>query len=644
MDKATKNPENAPNAAGDAGGQIAGILLDQGVLSREQLAYALRVRAKLGEDYSLVRVLKDLEYLTDSQLRDALRAQGRTVPIGNLLVELGYLRPAELSAALKAQKEPQYKGKRLGEFLLEKRLIQERELIEVLADQLGFPIVETRFSEIAPDLLSGIRPDWCRRYSAVPLSRDTDKVMVAFVDPLDQNARLAAEDVFGPIVPAITSRRALEETITAFENSLSHAGNREASKAGSGVTAIADTLILEALNQGASDIHIEPTRSRIRVRFRCDGVLQVHQELDSELLQPLSNRLKVLAGADISERRRHQGGGFRFVDPRTGERCDVRASWYATIFGEKIVLRILSRKAELLDIKEVGMAEKMLAQFLEDALDVPSGVILITGPTGSGKTTTLYGCVNYLNDSERSIVTAEDPVEYVIDGIAQCALNAKLDITFAETLRHMVRQDPDVIVLGEIRDQFSAESAIQAALTGHKVLTTFHTEDSIGGLLRLMNMEIETFLISSTVVSVLAQRLLRHVCEHCAESYRPPALILQRLGYTPADLVGAVFRRGRGCERCHYSGYSGRVGVFELLVLNEPVKEAILSKKTSSEIRRISIETSGLITLMEDGIAKAASGMTTLEEVLRHLPRMGRPRPLHEIRRLAGEMASTRKT
>ena len=201
-----------------------------------------------------------------------------------------------------------------------------------------------------------------------------------------------------------------------------------------------------------------------------------------------------------------------------------------------------------------------------------------------------------------------------------------------------MRQDPDVIVLGEVRDRFSAETAIQAALTGHKVLTTFHTEDSIGGLLRLMNMEIETFLISSTVVSVLAQRLLRRVCPHCAEEYRPNAHELHRLGCSQADLEGAQFRIGRGCEACHYTGHTGRVGVFELLVLNEPVKEAILAKRTSSEIRRISIETSGLVTLLEDGLAKAAQGMTSLQEVLRHLPRLGKPRPLKEILRLAGEM------
>jgi type IV pilus assembly protein PilB len=388
----------------------------------------------------------------------------------------------------------------------------------------------------------------------------------------------------------------------------------------------------------ASDIHIEPMRNLIRVRFRRDGILMLHKELDKKLAPVIASRLKVLSKADIAEKRRHQGGGFSFNDPKSGRKSDVRVSFYATIFGEKIVMRLLSRKAELLDIKEVGMAPRMLERFVEDALDFPSGVILITGPTGSGKTTSLYGCINYLNDMERCITTAEDPVEYVIDGIAQCSLNPKINLTFEETLRHMVRQDPDVIVLGEIRDQFSAESAIQAALTGHKVLTTFHTEDSIGGLLRLMNMEIETFLISSTVVSVLAQRLLRHVCEHCAEPYRPNAHELQRLNCSQADLAGASFRSGRGCEHCHYTGYAGRVGVFELLVLNEMVKDAILSKKTSSEIRRISVETSGLITLLEDGLAKAAQGLTTLQEVLRHLPRMGKPRPLKEILRLAGEV------
>jgi type IV pilus assembly protein PilB len=281
----------------------------------------------------------------------------------------------------------------------------------------------------------------------------------------------------------------------------------------------------------------------------------------------------------------------------------------------------------------------MLERFIGDALDVPTGVVIITGPTGSGKTTTLYSAVDHLNTPDTCIVTAEDPVEYVVDGIAQCSINAKINRTFEETLRHIVRQDPDVIVLGEIRDRFSADTAIQAALTGHKVLTTFHTEDAIGGLLRLLNMNIEAFLISSTVVSVMAQRLLRRVCPSCAEPYTPSATEIRRLGVTPQDLRGAQFMLGKGCSACRFTGYRGRICVFELLVLNEMVKDAILNRRTSYEIRRISIETSGLVALIEDGLYKASYGLTSIQEVLRHLPRVVKPRPVEEIRRLLGSLS-----
>jgi type IV pilus assembly protein PilB len=262
--------------------------------------------------------------------------------------------------------------------------------------------------------------------------------------------------------------------------------------------------------------------------------------------------------------------------------------------------------------------------------------MIVTGPTGSGKTSTLYSCVKYLNNINTSIITAEDPVEFVIDGISQCSINPKIGVTFEETLRHIVRQDPDIIVLGEIRDTFSAETAIQAALTGHKVLTTFHTEDSIGGLIRLMNMEIEAFLISSTVVCVVAQRLLRLVCNHCAEPYVPTPLEISRLGYMAPELAGAEFREGKGCKECRFTGFKGRTAIFELLVLNEPVKEAILGNKSSAEIRRLSMETSGLVTLFEDGLVKAARGLISIHEVLRDLPRISKPRPLHELKRILG--------
>jgi type IV pilus assembly protein PilB len=355
-------------------------------------------------------------------------------------------------------------------------------------------------------------------------------------------------------------------------------------------------------------------KDRLRVRFRRDGVMDQHKDFPKEIAPQLCTRIKVMAQADIAEKRRHQDGRILFVSLRHGINLDMRVSFFITIYGEKVVLRLLNNKGTLLDIKEIGMAPRMLEHFIYEALEIPTGVMIITGPTGSGKTSTLYSCVNYLNDIHTSIITAEDPVEYVIDGISQCSINTKIGVTFEETLRHIVRQDPDIIVLGEIRDQFSAETAIQAALTGHKVLTTFHTEDSIGGLIRLMNMEIEAFLISSTVVCVVAQRLLRRVCPECAEPYIPTPLDLSRLGLTAIDLVGAEFRQGRGCKSCRFSGYRGRAGVFELLVMNEMVKNAILNNKSSYEIRRISIETSGMVTLVEDGLVKGARGLISMND------------------------------
>jgi len=345
-----------------------------------------------------------------------------------------------------------------------------------------------------------------------------------------------------------------------------------------------------------------------------------------------------MASADITEKRRHQDGRILLGSAENGDEVDIRVSFYVTLFGEKVVMRILNKKPELYRIKDLGMGSKTLARFKEDVLDLPSGVVIITGPTGAGKTTTLYASINYANNPDTNIITAEEPVEYVIEGISQCSIDPKIGLTFEETLRHMLRQDPDIIILGEIRDKFSAESAIQAALTGHKVLTTFHTEDSIGGLLRLMNMDIETFLISSTVVSVVAQRLLKKVCPYCRKDYPPSAKELRQVRYRPESIQGYRFQIGSGCQRCDHTGYLGRTGVFELLVLNEYVKEAILQRKTSYEIRRISIETTGLVTLLEDGLAKAAKGITSIPEVIRQLPLLEAPRPLDQIYRIIGDI------
>ncbi|MGH0033694.1 MAG: GspE/PulE family protein [Myxococcota bacterium] len=614
-------------------GGIVTLLLDAGELTPQQLEYAKRVQAKLATPTPLVQVLQDLELADNARIRALIRENRQSVRIGEMLVELGYLSPSELGKALQLQAEDDG-DPRLGEVLTQHGMIGEVELAQVLADHLGYPYSDPGFAEIDTELTSRVPIKWCEEHLFVPVRYEDGKVVVAFADPTKYSSLEAAQQAFGDdYVLSIATRSSIERAISRL---ISRPKTRDAKPANEGkIARLADELIAEAIEIGASDIHIEPMKDRLRVRMRRDGVLVPSRELPLDVAGPLTARIKVLCGADITERRRHQGGRILYESPSLA--VDMRVSFYVTVHGEAVVMRLLNRPQQLLSIAEIGMAPRMLERYRAEVVEAPSGVVIITGPTGSGKTSTLYSSVNHVNTPEVSIITAEDPVEYLMDGITQCSINARIDVTFEETLRHIVRQDPDVIVIGEIRDGFSAEAAIQSALTGHKVFTTFHTEDSIGGLVRLLNMEIEAFLVSSTVVSVLAQRLLRRVCESCARDATPTPAELRRLGYGTGDLMGARFREGTGCNECHQTGYRGRVAIFELLVLDESVRDAILERKTSHEIRRISMENTGLVTLLEDGILKAARGQTSLAEVIRVLPRVTRPRPIPELRRLLGD-------
>ena len=605
-------PAGTPPQAASTGA-IATLLLQDGFISDKQLSYAARVRSKLTSPKTMIDTLLDLGYVTQEQIRTTLRTNHTHIRLGDLLVELGYLKE--------------------GEILTERGFIEERRLLECLAYQLGYPLIELSFVTIDKSLIAELPLPVCRDNSMVPVQRDKDAIVVAFSDPLDRKAQEIARNMLGrEISVAIAQRESVQETLIALERSAGQTIVTDEST----IIGMINKLLDEAIDEAASDIHIEPMKDRLRIRFRCDGVMQQHQDLPKELAPQLTSRIKVMAQADIAERRRHQDGRILYDSTKHGLSLDLRISFFITVYGEKIVLRLLNNKGTLLDLKQMGMAPRMLEHFIYEALEIPTGVMIITGPTGSGKTSTMYSCVKYLNNINTSIITAEEPVEYLIDGISQCSINPKIGVTFEETLRHIVRQDPDIIVLGEIRDQFSADTAIQAALTGHKVLTTFHTEDSIGGLVRLMNMEIEAFLISSTVVCVVAQRLLRRVCPDCAEPYTPTPHDLARLNLAPGDLAAGAFKIGRGCKSCRFSGYRGRVGVFELLVMNEMVKSAILNNKSSYDIRKISIETSGMVTLMEDGLVKGAQGLISMKEIITDLPRLGKPRPLHELRRILG--------
>lgn len=627
-----KGSERAPERTEQAG-VIYEMLIGKGYLDDQKLKYAKRVHSKLAATRTLTQVLLELKYITVEQLRDTLFASKVNLKLGALLVELGLLTDHDLKTAIGLQKESTVR-KTLGEVLVESGLIEERGLLEVLSYQLGLPYHKLEISRLDANLLRKVPTKWYVLHQFLPVGKEDGQVSVAFVDPLNRESQDAAEKIFGAIRPVLCSKSEFGEVLRALEHEAVLLKTNQPDE--KSVVGMVNAIIEEAATSGASDIHIEPMKDRIRIRFRLDGVLVHYKDIPLQMGPPLTSRLKIMSKADIAERRRHQDGRIQFEDTRTGSALDLRVSFYVTVHGENTVLRLLGRKDNLLALSEIGMYPKMLDRYKFDALDFPCGVILVTGPTGSGKTSTLYSSINHLESMDTSIITVEDPVEYLIDGIAQCSIDPKINLTFEESLKHVVRQDPDIIVIGEIRDQFSAETCIQASLTGHKVISTFHTEDSIGGLIRLLNMNIEPFLISSTVVCVVAQRLLRKVCSRCAEDYIPQTSDIRRLGYSANDLKGVGFKMGRGCSECRFTGYKGRVGIFELLVLNEPVKDAVLNKKTAYDLRRIAAETSGLITLLEDGIMKAASGTTSIQEVFRSLPRVVKPRPVHELKRLLG--------
>lgn len=612
-----------------ASSQIAELLIEEGRIDRQQLAYALRVQAKLPGPRPLVAVLQDLGYVDEQQVRQTLQAHRLDLRLGDLLYELGLLKAKDLRAALALQGTRP--GAKLGNVLVDNGYLAEDTLLELLSVQLGLDYLRNDQLAVDRQLAKRLRLTTLNRLRAVPLRGDEGETILACEDPLSTPPLGELEHLTGnKVVLAIARRQAIDTALEVLAGADLPSGQVSENE----VVRKVNELIQQAIADGVSDIHLEPLKEKLRVRMRQDGVLIPHADLPRDMLRPLVSRIKVMAGADIAERRRHQDG--RILFEHGGDKVDLRVNFYSTVFGEKTVLRLLNNRSRLLDISEVGMAPRVVEHFREDVLDIPSGVVMVTGPTGSGKTTTLYGSIAYLNNPNTSIITAEDPVEYVIEGINQCSINPKIGVTYEETLRHIVRQDPDVIVIGEIRDRFSADTAIQAALTGHKVLTTFHTEDAIGGLLRLLHMDIEAFLISSTVVCVVAQRLLRRVCPHCAQNHPLTPDEVRRLGYNPTEVRNLSFRRGSGCAECNFLGYRGRVGVFEVLILNEPVRDALIHRKTSFEIRRICSESTGMVSLLEDGIAKASQGLTSFEEILRTLPRLDRPRPLAELNRLLG--------
>ncbi|MBL7170444.1 MAG: type IV-A pilus assembly ATPase PilB [Candidatus Omnitrophica bacterium] len=550
--------------------------------------------------------------------------------LGARLVEKGLITKEALAKAQKASK----RGTPLQKTLVEQGSITEEKLIDFMAKELNIPCVKMSDYVIDPKIVKIVPEKLARHYTVIPLFKVLDTLTIAMADPsnfyaiedikiktkCELNKVLASEKDINKAIDKYYAAgvEIMEEAIKDLkEISLEQEAKEEASPSqlqhdaeDAPIVKLVNSFIAQAINRRASDIHLEPYEKDLRIRYRIDGVLYEVASPPKNLQGALVSRLKILSQLDIAERRLPQDGRFRM---RIKDKSiDLRLSTLPTIFGEKVVMRILDKGSLALDMKDLGMEENMLAGF-EKAIASPYGMVVVTGPTGSGKTTTLYSALNKVNSVGKNIITVEDPVEYRIHGINQVQVQPKIGLTFAAGLRSILRQDPDIVMVGEVRDLETAEIAIRAALTGHLVFTTLHTNDAVGTLARLVDMGIEPFLVASSVVVVMAQRLVRRICPDCKKEYTPPQE-MQKIIKEKFPDKDIKFYKGVGCKNCNNTGYRGRVGVHEVLSITDEIKEMIINRKTPDEIEKAARK-QGFISLSECGLLKVANGITSLEEV-----------------------------
>jgi len=522
-------------------------------------------------------------------------------------------------------------GRRSGESLirvvLRKKLLDERTVLKFLEEEMDIPHVTLSSYLIDQKTLDTVPPVIVKKYGVIPLFLVERTLSVAMSDPFDIRARdelrkktmYNIEVMFAPpseiqqaIIQYYGVSGTLEEVLSSFESP--EAGKKAlpiTAAEEAPITKLVNLLIIQAAQEKASDIHIEPEENRTRVRYRIDGIMHEVSSPPAHLHNPLVSRIKVMSKMDIAESRVPQDGRFEYNFE--AREIDVRVSTYPTIYGEAVVMRLLDKQAIILDMKDLGFNEANLKRF-KTTITRPYGIILVTGPTGSGKTTTLYATLNTINTPERNIVTVEDPVEYELPGIRQSQINPKAGLVFANALRSMLRQDPDIILVGEVRDLETARVAIEAALTGHLVFSTLHTNDAVGALTRLTDMGVEPFLTSSSVAAVIAQRLVRKICDNCKVPVELPEDVYGSIEYFKNRKV--TFYQGKGCKSCRGTGYKGRTAILEILVMNDKLKELVLLKSSSVALRKEALAT-GMKTLREDGLLKVERGITTLDEVLR---------------------------
>jgi len=551
--------------------------------------------------------------------------------IGELLLEAGIITRQQLEEALQIQKKT---GKKIGEILVEKGYVTEDEILEVLEFQLGIPHVKLDQYIIDPEVVNLVSESIARRHTIIPIQLKDDKLVVAMADPLnifaiEDVAIFSGKNVQPVIAKASEIKRQIEkfygkqEALKAIEELKKEgAPQRRVQTTRMQISSEDDTegpvvklvnsIFEQAITSRASDIHIEPFENEIRVRFRIDGILYDILQLEIETLPSLVARIKVIGNMDIAEKRVPQDGRttFLFAD----KVYDMRISSLPTVYGEKIVIRIADKGAFIKSKTELGFTEDDLEKY-NRIISAPHGIILVCGPTGSGKTTTLYTILNELNTGAKNIITVEDPVESTIYGINQVEVNPKAGLTFAAALRSILRQDPDIIMIGEIRDKETADMAVRAAITGHLVLSTIHTNDAPSAVTRLVDMGIENFLISSSLVGVISQRLIRRICPYCKEEYVPTETELKTLD--KEESYNVKLYRGRGCSLCNNKGYYGRSGIYEIMIVTNQLKRLIVKKDVSSdEIKQLAIK-EGMKTLKDACRERVLNGTTTFEEFLR---------------------------
>jgi type IV pilus assembly protein PilB len=515
-------------------------------------------------------------------------------------------------------------------------------ILQIIADNLGTQVVNFRDREFSPELVRSITAQTARMYQCMPMNMVNSTLQVALVDPMnpariDELGFIVKKEIQLVVADPTQVEKAIEkyypEDSESFSEILKELGaDQEIAKEVQQVTATDDTalmaglaneapivrfvnlVIFQAVQDRASDIHFEPFETEFRIRYRVDGALYEMSPPPKHLSLPVISRLKVMANLNISERRMPQDGRINFA---MGSRViDLRVSTLPTQFGESVVLRVLDRSSVNLEIESLGFP-KYLYDYVTEAILRPNGIFIATGPTGCGKTTTLYSCMRRVNTIDSKLLTAEDPVEYDIEGIMQVAINDSVGLTFSKALRSFLRQDPDVIMVGEMRDLETAQISIQASLTGHLVLSTLHTNDAPGAVTRLIDMGVEPFLISSTLVAVLGQRLVRTICKECRTPFEPTEAQLTLLNLSPHDLGDKVFYYGRGCSTCNDTGYKGRKGIYELLVINDAIRALINERAPSVVLRQKAVEL-GMVTLREDGLRSIFDGDTTVEEVVKY--------------------------